>query len=443
MVFYCMKFKNLDQNVEQIATEFGTNPKNEENLEEQPKKQDKCRRYRKCDENCVKILNFKWGLRLLEALQEVTKNPLLRYQTQLAIMKFETCDSCDPINYPSCKKKDDCDDNIKLLRLLQPHSSKIRNLLRVIYKIREMNLWLINCNGAMENGDYYALKRLLTEANYCDNVESCLLESENNDENMDELVESKFPGMVEAFRKKCYEYPNRSCEVCNVRFYCKSENGNGHLLKETGALKEIKEKIKAKRLSEDPLLTLREISNCFAENLVENISSDLNSVQDLNSLNELPLEYNLDVQSDNIEFVCNQCKVRINKNQIPPFAFFNSMDFPEIPEEIKCLNSFELSLIKVAKTFQTVVRLTPLSGRGPAVEHIQALKGMAVHLPLPLEETLKYVDNNAIKLPSSENINIIVEGKILVDSMPTAKNKVWRSVVDIKKVYAALKKLKV
>ncbi len=62
------------------------------------------------------------------------------------------------------------------------------------------------------------------------------------------------------------------------------------------------------------------------------------------------------------------------------------------------------------------------------------MKGIAIHLPLPCEATHDHVRDT---LPSADKLNI------LIDSIPTKEKKIWRSLVNMKKVFTALKYLKI
>jgi hypothetical protein len=62
------------------------------------------------------------------------------------------------------------------------------------------------------------------------------------------------------------------------------------------------------------------------------------------------------------------------------------------------------------------------------------MKGIAIHLPLPCEATHDHVRDT---LPSADKLNI------LNDSIPTKEMKIWRSLVNMKKVLTALKYLKI
>ena len=64
---------------------------------------------------------------------------------------------------------------------------------------------------------------------------------------------------------------------------------------------------------------------------------------------------------------------------------------------------------------------------------IPALKGLAIHLPLNFNETNEHVKQT---LPNFNCLNVIV------DSLPTKNNIIWRNLIDINKVVRALKWLK-
>ena len=64
------------------------------------------------------------------------------------------------------------------------------------------------------------------------------------------------------------------------------------------------------------------------------------------------------------------------------------------------------------------------------------MKGITVHLPLPIKETLQKI------CPDTDPLNINHEMYILVRSHPTKGKKIWEDYVDIKKVWKALSWLK-
>ncbi|KAF0722134.1 Uncharacterized protein FWK35_00030464, partial [Aphis craccivora] len=106
------------------------------------------------------------------------------------------------------------------------------------------------------------------------------------------------------------------------------------------------------------------------------------------------------------------------------------------PHVLSNLNDYETILIQRAKVFQVVMKMAPVSGRKqPKNSMTEKSVGRAFHLPLPIEETLK-------KLPESTQAIADHELYILVRSLPTKKNQIWQSLVNLQKVYKALLWLK-
>ena len=109
------------------------------------------------------------------------------------------------------------------------------------------------------------------------------------------------------------------------------------------------------------------------------------------------------------------------------------MGLCDVPPELSCLNDFEKVLIQRAKCFITIIKLKPYRYHGPQNTLLKAKKGTAVHFNLPVERTIQHV---AETLPSPHFV------EVLVDTLPTRSNIVWRSIVDMDKVVKALKHLK-
>lgn len=97
---------------------------------------------------------------------------------------------------------------------------------------------------------------------------------------------------------------------------------------------------------------------------------------------------------------------------------------------IEDLNLFERTLIKFCLPCLTVVRLGQISKSNRQQSEVSvALKGRIAYLP-PLE-----VDTNASLVPDVLNADGLV---VLVGGQPNKNNKVRTTVVDFRKVHAAL-----
>ena len=110
-----------------------------------------------------------------------------------------------------------------------------------------------------------------------------------------------------------------------------------------------------------------------------------------------------------------------------------------IPPELADLDSLSRQLIQRAKCYQTVVRLGTYTAKVPIYNSLKACKGTMFFLPLPLNKTLDTLDQvkhcGDTALPDPE-LYIIVNGR------PTKGKVLWRSLVDVNRVKAAIQKLK-
>ena len=105
-----------------------------------------------------------------------------------------------------------------------------------------------------------------------------------------------------------------------------------------------------------------------------------------------------------------------------------------VPTELVVLDQLSRQLIQIAKCYQTLGTYT---GKVPIYNSLKARKGTMFFLPLPLKKTLETLDQveQSDDLPNPE-LYIIVNGK------PTKSKVVWRSLVDVNRVKAAINILK-
>ena len=111
-----------------------------------------------------------------------------------------------------------------------------------------------------------------------------------------------------------------------------------------------------------------------------------------------------------------------------------------IPDELAKLDALSAQLIQLVKCYQTVVRLGTYTSKVPIYNSRKACNGTMFLLPLPLNKTLDTLHQvnlsgkRVTALPDPE-LYIIVNGK------PTKNKIVWRSLVNIAHVNAAVWKL--
>ena len=110
------------------------------------------------------------------------------------------------------------------------------------------------------------------------------------------------------------------------------------------------------------------------------------------------------------------------------------MDLGICPKEITILTPIELMFISKAKVFQTVIKLGAVGRNVPQNSRLSALKGNCIHMPLPLEHTIKQLadDVGFSKLPSNYIMTHHIKGNELL----------LRNLVNLDNVYEALVWLK-
>ena len=142
-----------------------------------------------------------------------------------------------------------------------------------------------------------------------------------------------------------------------------------------------------------------------------------------------------DVGDDPV-YLCTYCRPKVKAGIMPSRRMLNGLESLPIPKELKDLDPFIMKFLQLAKAFQTVVRLTTYTNRVPSYNYLKACRGNMFTLPLPIEKTFKTLALSESELPKPELYYTIVDGT------PTKERVVWRSFIDIKKIKAALKKLK-
>ena len=101
------------------------------------------------------------------------------------------------------------------------------------------------------------------------------------------------------------------------------------------------------------------------------------------------------------------------------------------------LDRLSRQLIQRAKCCQTVVRLGTYTHKVPAYNSLKACKGTMFFLPLPFNNTVETVDEViASKVLPEPELYIIINGK------PTKNNVLWRDLVDVEDLKAAIEVLK-
>ena len=135
--------------------------------------------------------------------------------------------------------------------------------------------------------------------------------------------------------------------------------------------------------------------------------------------------------SKQVLFMCNYCKRTIRNDKMPPRCVLNGLQTVDITAPLAKLDRLSRQLIQRAKCCQTVVRLGTYTHKVPTYNSLKACKGTMFFLPF--NNTVETVDEVIASevLPEPE-LYIIINGK------PAKNNVLWRDLVDVEDLKAAI-----
>lgn len=338
---------------------------------------------RPCDMNC--IIPHNWGLRCFESLKKLQPKKALSSLIDEYLL-FETCTLCNG-DYNTCVGEIKCQDNLQFLNKMAVHFPKVRLMVRKFYYCRNLINQYHSINHALGFGlvtklDIHHAKKLQPN-NQSHKLDSSLM---NNDDNDSSVVKPTINYQLynKLFQEFCKDLKMRlqlqACESC-----CK-------LFKPTDLTP-----IKANEVTQNKDI----LKKLFGTNI---------------NASGLPICRNF----------CHKDLFILQR--VPIYSHLNNMYLEATPEEIKCLNIYEKQLISLARVYQSIVKLSTKS-KLSVFRGIPALKGIAIHLPLTLDATNQYIQDT---LPNYNHL------KIIIDSMPTKNSVVWRTLVNLDKVYSAI-----
>ena len=303
---------------------------------------------------------------------------------------------CERIGHPIvCSSNDtECKSMLRILRSASVHYPLLRRLLKHFYVARNAHLTIDIIDSSLADGDIAQLVKLkISEADETefDNVHYAINDGEEDDPfripNLDTVLYFQYSDAMDEFKTALSDQAVNACCSCE------------RLLRKT---------------------SVTEAKNLDRNNLLDYIRE------------------NNPVALNKVMYICNHCKPIIRKNEVPARCVLNGLKCEPLPKELDKLDPLSCQLIQKAKCFQTIVRLGTHTLKVPTYNSLKALKGAMFYLPLPLEktmETLNEVGIDSNHLPDPE-LYIIINGQ------PTKSNNVWRSLVDVNKIKAALRKLK-
>jgi hypothetical protein len=329
----------------------------------------------KCSNKC--IIPPLWATKLNIFFTELNRKKDFQ-NIQQYLIESEKCSNCQG-DYSVCTDFTKCNDIFNLLANTAKHYKHLRTILRRLYEFRELHIKIILIIDLIANG------QLAIFSDEMFDIE--VLDAQNNN-TKNNPIEPQY-NIFEHMHK--YQKVVREFQLdlamkldLNVCASCKKIYQNRYLAK-------IPKKISTGQ---------RKILNLLFP----------------------------DGFDERTKLCRNFCLTDIFSDEIvPKYSHLNNMFLSQTPEVLKSLNLWERMLIQRAKVFLTIIRLKGYN-KSKYVKGLVALKGLAIHLPLTLEQTNQYVVDT---LPNYNALNV------LISSMPSKNNNIWRSLVSLQKVHNA------
>ena len=305
-----------------------------------------------------------------------------------------------------CSLDNECTSRLRILRSASTHYPILRTFLRALNTAIKSNSIVSEIDKALVKGDFLSLTRLTNIDQYKMLLSNCVNSTYENN-----LCTAKTPlrkagieldltikhaKMIAQYEKEVRDYAEHACCSCQQLFKRK----NVTKVKLTDSLGKV----------------------------VWPLLKDFMHTED-------------EHVSDNQLYMCNYCKPLIRKDTMPARCVLNGLRLVKIPIELEKLDAMSRQFIQRAKGFQTIVRLGTYTKKVPRYNSLKACKGTMFFLPLPLHKTVETMEgvkakgSNKISLPNPE-LYIIVNGN------PTKNKVVWRNLVDVNNIKAAVNKLK-
>ena len=99
-----------------------------------------------------------WASKLHVLISRLNNDDLF-INIQDNLIEIENCDNC--FNNKICQKIETFSDVFNILNILSPHYQRIRTLRRRMYEIRSLNIWLMQLENVLDEGDLSNLEIFL------------------------------------------------------------------------------------------------------------------------------------------------------------------------------------------------------------------------------------------------------------------------------------------
>ena len=300
-----------------------------------------------------------------------------------------------------CYTGDSCTSTLRILRAASTHFPVLRKFLSHVSDALIAHKIVYEIGSALKNGNHQSLMRItrlksLLSPTVDDNYQKVAVECSDlglRRPTLETELVIAHAALIAGFEKEIYDFPEHVCISCE-------------------------------RLHQRKSVSVVSLSDDFNSGVWHELKAHI--------LKHPP------TVSGQVLYMCYYCKQRVRCDVMPTRCVLNGLETVPIPPELAKLDLLSRQLIQRAKCYQAIVRLGTYTGKVPTYNSLQACKGTMFFLPLLLNktiETLNHVEQHTSVLPDPE-VYIIINGR------PTKSKVVWRSLVNVNHVKAAIRKLR-
>eukprot|EP00116_Pleurobrachia_bachei_P000093 sb/3460355/ len=296
--------------------------------------------------------------------------------------------------------KVECGSTYVVLQDLAVHYRTARKFAAITARMKHAENFLCDIHTAILLGDVNFLMLLLS---YMPQVAPKSFSIERNEEQVDmAAVVKQYPAAAKHFAKEISDVPTNVCFSCNM------------LVRDSKISKITKR--------------FKHTSNAAYTKMLDYYNSD----------ERRQLGYQ-DPQIVSLvgQQICTPCKRKLNNNETPSNSLVNGLDAGKRPASLEEMNSIEHMFIRQMSMFQTWVRIGTSSGNDKMSERMYQMKGNAVHMPLPIEDTISQLKEN------TEKKLLAVENFIKIVGLSKHSKSFWHKAVNVERVFTVLRWLKV
>ena len=258
-----------------------------------------------------------------------------------------------------CSNDGGCQSALRILRAASTHYPVLVNFMIHVHSAIRSHSCVQDIDEAQCDGDFYALMEITkvdglesllsndVESSYEQCTDTVVADSMLRQPHLESQLLITHAELITRLEKEIYDFPEHACCSCE-------------------------------RLHQRKSVTRVKLSDDLGSGVWPRLKSFI-------------LQQNPNA-GEQVLYMCNYCKPIIRKNKLPPRCVLNGLQTVPVPSELAALDSLSRQLIQRAKCYQTIVRLGTYTTKVPIYNSLKGCKGTMFFLPLPLNKTLKTLD---------------------------------------------------